>query len=98
MTHRNRWRRRRDRLAEAQNWRCAYCATDLDIETATIEHAIPLWVCKEFGVDLGTGNLVATCLECNQTHVGEKQIVRFGYLAATMAMALMDGFTKSQGS
>lgn len=55
-------RAQRTLLAEAQNWRCAYCHCCLEPNTATTEHIIPA----------GLGglnhffNCVAVCLPCNQ--------------------------------
>lgn len=65
-THRQRStaQRRVDRFraAEAQNWRCAFCHTGLEPETATTEHVLPLalggWDAWE--------NIVAACLACNR--------------------------------
>lgn len=56
-------RARRNRVAEAQNWRCAYCGCDLDIDTATTEHVIP--VCQLREAALGDENCVVACSDCN---------------------------------
>lgn len=57
---------KRIRLAEAQNWRCAYCSglmhdDGMRQDGATIEHVVP--------IILGGGrereNLVSACLACN---------------------------------
>ena len=51
----------RNRLAEAQNWRCAYCHCSLDPETATIEHVHPLGL----GGAHDWENMVVACRPCN---------------------------------
>ncbi|HEV2081985.1 MAG TPA: HNH endonuclease signature motif containing protein [Brevundimonas sp.] len=55
-------------LAEAQNWRCAYCAVTLDVDPmrpsgATREHVVPR---AREGMDRAD-NLVAACRACNET-------------------------------
>ena|ERR1700761_1955247 len=54
----------RDRLAEAQNWRCCYCGLRLEKvhpNRATIEHVIPL---SRGGPDKAE-NMVIACRRCN---------------------------------
>jgi len=58
--------RRRLQLAEAQNWRCAYCSGvmlldgDLDA-SATIDHIVP----RRSGGTIAFANCVAACRACN---------------------------------
>lgn len=54
-------RARRNRLAEAQNWRCAYCGCGLEPGTATIEHVVALCL----GGPHSEENMVAACEPCN---------------------------------
>ena len=59
---------RRIRLAEAQNWRCAYCAgvmhlDGMRVDGATIEHFVPLIL----GGGRERENLVSACMACNGT-------------------------------
>ena len=49
------------RLAEAQNWRCAYCHCHLDFGSVTIEHVHPL----SLGGAHAWENMVAACEPCN---------------------------------
>ena len=54
------------RLAEAQNWRCAYCSAVMTSEPggpteATRDHVVP----KSLGGADGSRNLVAACFSCN---------------------------------
>jgi len=49
-------------LAEAQNWRCAYCGCVMEIETSTADHVVPR---SKGGSNFHT-NLVAACFLCNQ--------------------------------
>jgi len=56
----------RDRLAEAQNWRCCYCGVRMGGGTyeptaATFEHVVPR---SRGGTNLVT-NLVVACRRCN---------------------------------
>jgi len=56
----------RFRLAEAQNWRCAYCAVQMDLESgsprlASKDHVVPRFL---GGRDVWD-NLVAACISCN---------------------------------
>lgn len=57
----------RDRLAEAQNWRCCYCGvrmmgvTNDDPTFATFEHVVPR---SRGGTNL-MANLVVACRQCN---------------------------------
>lgn len=62
---------RRLRLAESQNWRCAYCSglMDMDgtrLDGATIEHIVP----RIHGGARDPENLVAACLACNNARSG----------------------------
>jgi len=62
---------RRRRLAEAQNWRCAYCAGLMHqdgnrLDGATVEHLLPLVL----GGARSSENLVAACRACNNTRSG----------------------------
>ena len=54
-------RERRHKLAEAQNWRCAYCGCVMDFGTVTIEHVVPLGR----GGTHDEMNMVAACWTCN---------------------------------
>lgn len=61
----------RIRLAEAQNWRCAYCGGCMDVDTsqpneATREHVIP----RRFGGSDAGSNLIAACAGCNSARGG----------------------------
>jgi 5-methylcytosine-specific restriction endonuclease McrA len=56
----------RDRLAEAQNWRCCYCGgrmdgTATDPDAPTFEHVVP----RSAGGGDEEGNLAIACRECN---------------------------------
>ena len=57
----------RTRAAEAQNWKCCYCGTDMQTSDTSrkkyvsLEHVIPK---SEGGAD-ETENLVAACQGCN---------------------------------
>jgi 5-methylcytosine-specific restriction endonuclease McrA len=51
------------RLAEAQNWRCAYCYLRLSFRTTTRDHVVP----RSRGGSRGWANLVASCRWCNET-------------------------------
>jgi 5-methylcytosine-specific restriction endonuclease McrA len=42
--------------------RCAYCATPLEFETATLDHVYP----RAHGGTNAPGNLVASCVRCNR--------------------------------
>jgi 5-methylcytosine-specific restriction endonuclease McrA len=56
------WRRQlRERLAEAQNWRCCYCGLRLEPETATLEHVVPYGQ----GGMTSWDNCVVACSPCN---------------------------------
>lgn len=59
-------RKMRNRLAEAQNWRCCYCGRRLEPETATLEHVIP----ASAGGTHCWENLAASCRPCNQSRPG----------------------------
>lgn len=57
---------KRIRLAEAQNWRCAYCSGQMHDDGmrqdgATIEHIVPIIL----GGGRERDNLVSACLACN---------------------------------
>jgi hypothetical protein len=54
--------RLRVRLAEAQNWRCAWCRCNLEPFTVTIDHVIGLVL----GGPDDWDNMVASCYPCNQ--------------------------------
>jgi len=59
-------RKRRIRLAEAQNWRCAYCSGVMLVDgewdaSATIDHIRP----RRFGGTIALANCVAACRACN---------------------------------
>lgn len=61
-----RWSYLRCRLAEAQNWRCAYCGEKMTEElgqrrTVTADHIIP----RSKGGKDDAKNLVAACYRCN---------------------------------
>lgn len=49
----------RERVAEAQNWRCCYCGERSD--ALTLEHVVPLGS----GGSNDWDNCVAACLDCN---------------------------------
>lgn len=54
----------RDRLAEAQNWRCCYCGVCMaapDGRRATFEHVLP----RSLGGSDLIGNLAISCHDCN---------------------------------
>lgn len=56
------------KLAEAQNWRCCYCGIRMEMggksgARATFEHFIP----RALGGSDRRSNLVAACLDCNQS-------------------------------
>ena len=54
----------RDRLAEAQNWRCCYCGVRTTASggcRATFEHIIP----RALGGSNLVGNLAISCCSCN---------------------------------
>lgn len=55
----------RDRLAEAQNWRCCYCGVRMAAASgnrrATFEHILP----RALGGSNLIGNLVISCWDCN---------------------------------
>ena len=55
-------RKYRDMVLERDNHRCVYCCADLKIETAHIDHRIPL----NDGGSQDINNLQATCSKCNQ--------------------------------
>lgn len=57
-----RTRKRRQRLAEAQNWRCAHCGCQLEPDTATIDHVWPIGM----GGPAVWENEVAACEPCNK--------------------------------
>lgn len=71
-------RARRISLAEAQNWRCAYCGGDMSLngdgpDLATVEH---LWGRRRNN----TLFCVSACSACNQTRGDMHCIWRFGEL------------------
>ena len=73
--------RRRWALAEAQNWRCAYCtgrmSTDGDrADGATIEHVLP----TALGGATRQENLVAACRACNGARGPFPSAAAFGQL------------------
>jgi hypothetical protein len=86
-------RRQRDRLAEAQNWRCAYrispkCPIELDVETATIEHVIP----RRLGGPNTIDNKVVTCWHCNTQAAREVENMLPGLAIVGMAaLAFLQG-------
>ena len=54
----------RDRLAEAQNWRCCYCGVRMAASgnrRATFEHILP----RALGGSDLIGNLAISCYSCN---------------------------------
>ena len=55
-------KRSRARVAEAQNWRCAYCAQRVEPEHATIDHVIP----RGRGGPNSWENRVMACQPCNE--------------------------------
>jgi hypothetical protein len=74
-----RWRR--IRLAEAQNWRCAYCAGAMAYEgagpdCATIDHLVP----KLFGGTLRYDNCISACRACNEVRGAELSCWQFQQL------------------
>ncbi len=74
-------RHRRWALAEAQNWRCAYClgvmAEDGEVdEGATVEHVRAV----HHGGPTRRSNLVAACRACNTTRGGFQSAVAFSHL------------------
>jgi 5-methylcytosine-specific restriction endonuclease McrA len=98
-----RWRRIRNRggsaarramahrLAEAQNWRCAYCHCALDFATVTIEHVQPLGD----GGAHDWGNMVAACEPCNAARNGSS---RRAARPAAAAIARLGDFWPQQGA
>lgn len=72
----------RERLAEAQNWRCCYCGVrmwrygDADA-VATTEHIIP----RCFGGPDEEWNLVVACSSCNFTRGSDIWVVHITALA-----------------
>lgn len=48
-------------LAERDGWDCCYCPTPLDVETATIEHFVPI----TSGGNSHMANLSLSCQPCN---------------------------------
>lgn len=54
-------REMRTRLAEAQNWRCAYCGAALEPGTVTTDHVVSL----ARGGPNHWANMVASCRPCN---------------------------------
>lgn len=77
----------RNKLCEAQNWRCCYCggtmanyheetqSDDAPIKFPTIEHVIPL----SWGGDNCWENLVGACYDCNDER-GNKYTAEEFYL------------------
>ncbi len=55
--------------------RCVYCATALDIETATLDHVYPL----AHGGAHHPGNVVLACIRCNQL---KSDILPYEFFAA----------------
>lgn len=52
----------RYRLAESQNWRCAYCGGVLEFHESTVDHIVPK---RENGPNTWY-NLVTCCKFCNE--------------------------------
>ncbi|WP_122465927.1 HNH endonuclease [Brevundimonas lutea] len=70
------------RLAEAQNWRCAYCSAVMTSEPggpteATRDHVVP----RSVGGDDSSQNLVAACFSCN---VVKADLDAWGFARARM--------------
>jgi uncharacterized protein (TIGR02646 family) len=55
-------RKKRFRLAEAQNWRCCYCGDRVDESQTTTEHIVP----AALGGTNDWENLAMACFPCNQ--------------------------------
>jgi 5-methylcytosine-specific restriction endonuclease McrA len=65
-------KKRRERLAEAQNWRCCYCGNRMDgsgcePNAPTFEHVIP----RSLGGTDDEDNLVIACQRCNELRGNE---------------------------
>ena len=56
----------REKLAEAQNWRCCYCGKNLEKHEATIEHVVPL---RQGGAN-NWSNMAIACSPCNYRRSG----------------------------
>lgn len=56
------WLKLRAKMLKRQNFKCAYCETDLKNRRMNIEHVVPL---KRGGSNFAT-NLVAACCDCNK--------------------------------
>ncbi len=70
--------RRRAALAEAQNWRCAYCGGAMQVQeggpcAATIEHV----QARSQGGSDARDNLVAACRGCNEARLPTLSALRF---------------------
>jgi 5-methylcytosine-specific restriction endonuclease McrA len=49
------------------SYRCVYCNTQLDRETATVDHLIPREICSREGIKASTfSNCVTACASCNK--------------------------------
>jgi 5-methylcytosine-specific restriction endonuclease McrA len=64
----------RDRLAEAQNWRCCWCYTAMEMDgcsptAASIEHLIPTAVGGRHEID----NIAVACRRCNNSRPATPQ-------------------------
>lgn len=70
-------------LAEAQNWRCAYCTAELDIITATADHVVPRGV----GGRTSPFNLVCACVACNGARGADIDVWAFWKLRSRLREA-----------
>ena len=50
------------RLLDAFHWKCVYCGRDLDEQTVTRDHVMPV----SAGGSNGKENIVAACFQCNR--------------------------------
>lgn len=80
------WSRSQTRLAEAQNWRCAYCGVHMTLARSTPslvtrDHVVPR--CEGGSEDWD--NLVAACRACNGIKSSITLAERFAHRRARMA-------------
>lgn len=61
-------RAQRERLAEAQNWRCCYCGRRCEPHECSVEHVIPL---SRGGTNRWLNQAMA-CKPCNQSRANRR--------------------------